>query len=334
MRSFVLLAFLIGCAPSVGADSPLIPAYNALERRLVYLDSQGRIALETEYGSGGFFRDGLARVCGQNCGFINEQGEQLFGFDYHRIDEISEERIPFCGLPGQCGFLNARGEVSIPPEFQDVQSFSEGLAGAKKNGLWGFIDRSGQWKVAPAYGSVLPFSEGKASVQSSKPPHLFGIIDSRGEVVLKFKHQKIYSYSGGLARFFHWDRFGYLNRTGLMVLTAQLEWAEDPVSGLSYFVHQSSQGYRVGKNVILQLDCPGGHSFSGGPPVVALTRDCQTGLFQYLDGKGGVWKSGLADATVFRNGYAFIRRPAEDNYRLVDQRGKEYSLPEGIEPAW
>lgn len=328
----LICCFSLYCGP-LEAGPPLVPAWNA-EHRLLYLDSRGAVALETDYRQGDFFDDGRARVCGERCGFINESGDALFGFEYYRLDSPSEGRIGFCKEEGKCGFLDLKGNVILEPVWEDVGAFSQGLAAARRDGKWGFIDGKGAWKIAPAYGSVLHFSEGLASVQSAEAPYLFGIINTSGRVVLKFSHQKIFPYSGGLALFFHWDRFGYLDRQGQMVLTAQLEWAQNPVSGLSYFVHQNSQGYRKGRTVAFSLDCPGGTSFASEPPVVARVQDCESGLFKYVDGSGKEWKGSFVEATEFRHGFAIVRRWKEDHYRLLDDSGEEHELRSDILPAW
>ena len=119
-----------------------------------------------------------------------------------------------------------------------------------------------------------------------------------------------------------------------MVLTAELEWAQNPVSGLSYFVHQTRQGYRKGKTVAFSLDCPGGSSFASEPPIVARVQQCGNGLFKYVDGTGKDWRSGFAEATEFRRGYALIRRPNEERYRLLNRDGEEFELRPDIRPSW
>ena len=325
---------LVSCSGGVvSAGEPLVPVFLGQPGRIAYLDSRGSIALKTDYTEAEFFQDGLARVCHSKCGYIDVRGSQKFGFDMIWIGYRSEGRIPFCVESG-CGFLDANGKVSIAARFEDVKHFSEGLAGAKKDGLWGFVDGKGVWKIAPRYGSVQEFSENRAAVQDARAPHLYGLINRQGNVVLKFKHQRIFSYSDGRARFFHWDRYGYLNLQGIMELPATLEWAQDPVSGLSYFVHESRQGYRVGDRVMLSLNCPGGSDFASQKPIVARVRDCKTGNFQYIDGSGEVWKAGYAKASDFVYGFALARKPGDEHFVLIDASGKEFSLESGIRPAW
>ncbi|MCB1165413.1 MAG: WG repeat-containing protein [Leptospiraceae bacterium] len=298
----------------------------------MYLDKEGKIVLETDFEQGAFFDQGIARVCGKTCGYIDSDGEKRFGFNYQRIGDLSQGLIDYCDSNG-CGFLDRNGKVVLKPQYDEVLPFSEGLAGASKNGRWGFIDRSGRWVISPVYGSVDSFSEGRAAVQSSKAPHLYGIIDTSGGTILPFKYQRIYPFSSGLARFFHWDRFGFLDRSGTMELSASLEWAEDPSQGLAFYIHDNRQGFRKGNTVVISLDCAGGHSFSANP-VVALVRSCKDGRWTYIDGAGATWKGGYIDATNFENGFAFVRLEDQEAYSLLNDRGEVFALESDIRPGW
>ena len=55
------------------------------------------------------------------------------------------------------------GSASIH-KFDFIDEFSEGLAAARKNGLYGYIDTAGQWVIAPQFQEAEPFSEGTAAV--------------------------------------------------------------------------------------------------------------------------------------------------------------------------
>ena len=48
--------------------------------------------------------------------------------------------------------------------FDYLESFSQGLAVARADGLYGYVDIDGQWVIAPQFESAQPFSEGLAAV--------------------------------------------------------------------------------------------------------------------------------------------------------------------------
>lgn len=54
--------------------------------------------------------------------------------------------------------------VMITPQYEDADSFNEGLAAVKKDGKWGYIDETGKTVIPFEYDYAFPFSEGLAVV--------------------------------------------------------------------------------------------------------------------------------------------------------------------------
>ena len=50
--------------------------------------------------------------------------------------------------------------VMITPQYEDADSFNEGLAAVKKDGKWGYIDETGKTVIPFEYDYAFPFSEG------------------------------------------------------------------------------------------------------------------------------------------------------------------------------
>ena len=57
------------------------------------------------------------------------------------------------------GFKDLSGKVVIPPQFDDVGYFSEGLAPVRIGEKWGYIDKTGKIVIPPKY--AHPSSFGK-----------------------------------------------------------------------------------------------------------------------------------------------------------------------------
>lgn len=121
-----------------------------------YVDRSGRVVLSGHDFAWGF-REGLAPV--------KPRGEARYGF------------------------IDRTGEVVIPPRFDDVLAFSEGLAAATVDGRVGYIDRSGRWVVEPKWVSPQSSGEmfrgGRAMVgqKDDEGRLLRGYIDRAGRVV-------------------------------------------------------------------------------------------------------------------------------------------------------
>ncbi|MGB6167547.1 MAG: WG repeat-containing protein [Geitlerinemataceae cyanobacterium] len=58
------------------------------------------------------------------------------------------------------------GVVAIAPQFEEADSFADGLARVKAGEKWGYIDTTGKWVIRPMLDEAEPFSEGVALVRS------------------------------------------------------------------------------------------------------------------------------------------------------------------------
>ncbi len=93
------------------------------------------------------------------------------------------------------GFINSKGIV-IPPQFESVASFTEGLAGVTVGDKQGFINRLGEIVIPPRFDYASNFSEGLASVRIG---HQWGAIDPTGNLVIPLQFDLIDVFSEGLA---------------------------------------------------------------------------------------------------------------------------------------
>lgn len=98
------------------------------------------------------------------------------------------------------GFIDNRGKVLIPPRFEAVLPFSEGLAAAKREGRWGYVDRSGSEVIPFRYRTAQSFHHGVAIVDTGLPDHPVGVIDPSGSWVTPplFRSLKDADGPGGL----------------------------------------------------------------------------------------------------------------------------------------
>lgn len=119
----------------------------------------------------------------------------------------------------RCGFLNARGEVVIPPTtFLEAQDFAEGLAAVRvAYERWGFIDRQGTLVIPTKFQRVYAFSEGLSRAQRKRGEG-FGYIDRQGEWVIepipKRGREEVRDFSEGLAAARIGELWGYYGRSG------------------------------------------------------------------------------------------------------------------------
>jgi len=75
--------------------------------------------------------------------------------------------------------------VVIPPQYDEVSDFSEGLAAIRIGEKWGFIDKAGKEVVPPQYDGVWDFREGLAAVMiCDGETEKWGFIDTTGKEIV------------------------------------------------------------------------------------------------------------------------------------------------------
>jgi len=95
-------------------------------------------------------------------------------------------------IDGKYGYINQTGNFIIQPQFEDADSFSEGLAAVRINGKYGYIDKTGQILIEPQFDHATEFMAGAALVTIFENPELNikgqGIsIDKAGNVIGQVK---------------------------------------------------------------------------------------------------------------------------------------------------
>jgi hypothetical protein len=195
-----------------------------------YIDKTGKVVIKPQFDVAEGFRNGVARV-----GFFTLKGRLLnqiadvgLECDYKFIDQRGKivpepsplhyatgeagELIPFM-KNDRAGYLNAKGEVVIQPQFHAAFAFSEGLARVSKDGLCGFINKSGEWVIPPRFEYGNEFSEELAGVSLGEEG--WGFIDHSGKVVIPGKFAWVYGgFRHGVAEVAFDRKLGYINKKG------------------------------------------------------------------------------------------------------------------------
>ncbi len=169
-----------------------------------YIRSNGQVAFEGAFAEAQDFSEGLAGVAiGTQWGFLDKEGNLMFGRKYDYGYYISEGKVSFCDR-GLCGYLNEKGEVIIPARFCETEEFSEGLAAVAERciededgyvvGIWGYIDSSGEYVLPPSEDYTgKPILDGYTIV---KKKGLYGIMDRNGQISTGYRFRTIHAMFG------------------------------------------------------------------------------------------------------------------------------------------
>ena len=229
-----------------------------------YVDTTGKLVINRNYWSAWDFSEGLAAAMPEKpkrWGYIDRSGEFIISprFDTYPKGYVSSfsEGLAMVEVAGKYGYINRTGEFAIQPRFLLGTDFHEGLAWVILKGPCAFygagpcpdfkilglkgrrgggpdckfalINKSGSI-IATGYDYVEDFSEGLAPVRVGKK---WGYIDKTGRMMIAPKFETAEPFSDGLARISQGELFGYIDKSGSVVISPQFKRAEDFSDGLA-----------------------------------------------------------------------------------------------------
>ncbi|MEM9414734.1 MAG: WG repeat-containing protein [Planctomycetota bacterium] len=199
-----------------------------------YIDPTGAWAIEPQFAAHalmpelqpcGDFADGMAWFQEAEAVMSNvtdEHGQLVRDADGEIIQEPT--------LRIRYGYINRKGDATIPAQFALAQDFGEGLAGVRyeTSDGWGFIDRRGHRQISPQFEAVGRFSQGLCP---AKLHGKWGYIDREGEWVIEPTFAEAREFEDGLAPAREvGGRWGYINAKGRFVIAPQFD--NDPRPGM------------------------------------------------------------------------------------------------------
>ena len=224
--------------------------------KLGFLDENGNLVIPCRYDSNKLcvFSDGIAAVSiNGNWGAIDKAGRVVIRFHYKELHEFSEGgfvaktkdlivRTIMGGVTHSkdlFGIVNRYERWIIPPSYNEVCGFSNGLAAVLNGYKWGFMDKGGRWVISAEYDDANSFSEGLAAVKKNGK---YGFINVKGENVIPFEYEDANSFSEGLAAVKKDGKYGYINTQGQVICPYNFTYASSFHSGLAIVEGDNSYG--------------------------------------------------------------------------------------------
>jgi energy-coupling factor transporter ATP-binding protein EcfA2 len=140
----------------------------------------------SEFDDSGVFAYGL-------WGIIDVKGNEVYTCIFNEIKILNENLFL---IEEHYGVFNEKGEKIFNYNYDNIQSFSEGLAAVKLDGYWGYIDNRGFIIIENKYENALDFKEGLAAVQKNNK---WGFIDKNGSIIIDFEFDAAKSFENNLA---------------------------------------------------------------------------------------------------------------------------------------
>jgi len=218
-----------------------------------YIDKSGNYFIEPQFKDAKDFENSVAKIKNDDGWVFINSDKKIFPQNKNQYDIKNNfsDGMAFVVKDRKFGFINTTGELVIPARFDDVGSFNNGFAPVEIDRQWGYINKSGDFLVNPKYKVAQEFKDDMAMVRDSDG-YLY--ITTSGEEIGKTDVYEVkYAFSDGYARVIQDGRWGFIDKTGKLVIPAQFDKAEDFSNGLAPVLKDGSWGY-INKNGDLVID--------------------------------------------------------------------------------
>jgi hypothetical protein len=308
------------------ASPKLYPVW--LNGKTGFIDNTGKLVIPAKFDSNlfmgriysheGAFADGMARI------------------------SVYHGQSPRTAYPiYQHGYIDSTGQVVIPPQFEEAEDFSEGLAAVKistwREGYnttkdrYGYIDKTGRMVIPARFYVAGRFSEGLANVCEEEAG--CGYIDHTGRMVLPLQFSGLGRFRDGVATVLTTEgKDAIIDKTGRLIYEGRFPSLPSRVfyEDLAAVLFSDKTGFidKRGRVVIKPVyDSAGG--FSDGLAVVKVN-----GKYGYIDKSGAMVIEPQFDfASSFSEGLAVIGQDGKRGYHdrkygYIDKSGRIVIRPQ------
>jgi hypothetical protein len=198
-----------------------------------YINTSGEFVIEPVLKAAWDFNNGIAIVILNDIKeYMNRNGEILPNADKHEVHRGFRDSYAPVRKNNLWGFIDTQGNYIVKPVYEKADRFMNGLAPVKKAGKCGYINILGEEVVPLTYDACKLYAENMALVRSGNNMYYLDV--PTGKLIGRDQHYTIhYYFSEGLARVSQWDRFGYINKSGEIVVECKYEDAKDFSHGLA-----------------------------------------------------------------------------------------------------
>ena len=218
----------------------------------------------------------------------------------------------------------------IPPIYERVHDFSEGLAVVRMDEKYGYINMNGIIVIPCQYSGAREFSNGIAQVEQIDEETDFenitwSLIDSEGYAISDSKYAVIREYREGFASAGKYSTINggvLLDENGKEHFADQFRIAWGFVDGISLVQNAYGDYYYIDKNGynINGEKYEDAEEFSDGLAVVG-----KNGKYGYIGKDGLIQIERIYEyATSFNSGFAVVRLPGDSLSFVIDKMGNKY----------
>ncbi|MEM9835257.1 MAG: WG repeat-containing protein [Bacteroidota bacterium] len=230
MQSSYLFVFLLlllsACQGDPSGDAEDVPVsspasdYESADYKWGFANANGKLIIPARYDEvRNFGSEGLALVReGDRWYFIEANGQQsskAFKMAWPYAEQRARVRFDHDSI----GFVNQRGQIIIPPNFESAGDFNNGYTWAKQMNQYGILDHQGKTIVPFQYDKL---SGGQGGEYIFRQNGKYGLLHADSGEFIPAVYEKIRAFGAQSFTPARRDgRYGYLDRAGQWQLSPQ-----------------------------------------------------------------------------------------------------------------
>lgn len=180
-----------------------------------YVNKSGKEVVPVKFDQINDFAWGIAEVQKDGkYGFINQSGLLVLPIEYDGIEHF-KNGLAAVKKDYKYGCVDKTGKVVIPVKFEDL-AISEGMILYRLNSKVGCLDLKGNEIIPPVYDNIGTFTNGIAEVEVN---NRYGIMDKTGKTIVPPKYDYLGGFTGGISTFHMNGKLGYVDEKGKEVLS-------------------------------------------------------------------------------------------------------------------
>ena len=140
---------------------------------------------------------------------------------------------------GKFGYMNDKGEIIIPAQYDYASMFNNGLAEVEIQKKVCFINTTGVKQFEPTFDELRPYAEGFAGFKmfDKMGKAKYGFINGKGEMMMQPFYDEVAYFANGLCPVRKGSKWGAINKEGKLVLKLDFDFVgtfEDGVAEIIY----------------------------------------------------------------------------------------------------
>ena len=215
-----------------------------------FINTQGKMIIPKEFLDAMDYSEGLAWIMNREVrGYVDTLGRMVIPWDTTGFGSpFSEGLASMSNLDDKFGFIDKKGQVVIPFQFDEVTRFVDGLARVNILGKWGFINPQGKLEIKADYHFSFDFVEGFCFVGIPHPDEtnyrpFWGIINRGGGKVVDFQYDDVRDFNAGLGAVQKDGKWTVIDYFGKKVINKEFDNIEPYRDGLAWAVEGDKSGF-------------------------------------------------------------------------------------------